>query len=265
MKYIRQSSHGVRLAWSAGYSAASRAPTPRPSAPPRCRTISGRRPRRALDLRAMPDAALGGIEGVAAMHGAAIVPQHQVADAPGVQPGVFIARRQRPELVEQRLGLRELETDDVGVAAAAQIKAFATGLRVGADQRVHGARRGPGIVAVGQPGAEIAAAVVGAVVFDLEPGEPALHRLAQALIAAVHAAKAGIAARRRDLDGVEHARHRRILEIGHVGVPRRLAGAQTADGDAVLDDVGDHVYLGLAVDETAAVLLHRRPVERAET
>jgi len=47
------------------------------------------------------DAAGGGIEGLAAMHGATVVPQHEVADPPGLVPGKGILRRMRPESVEK--------------------------------------------------------------------------------------------------------------------------------------------------------------------
>src|SRR5450755_1780709 len=49
--------------------------------------LPSRRRQFALDLGAMHDAALLGIEGVAAVHGAAVVPQHEVADAPDMLPG----------------------------------------------------------------------------------------------------------------------------------------------------------------------------------
>ena len=42
-----------------------------------------------------------GIEGVAAMHGGAVVPQHEVAHAPALIPAMLRSRRVRPQPVEQ--------------------------------------------------------------------------------------------------------------------------------------------------------------------
>ena len=55
-----------------------------------------------------------------------------------------------------------------------------------------------------------------------------------------------------------------FVQIRHVGVPHRLAVAEAADRLAVHLDVGDDVDLRHALDEAAAVLLDRRPVEVAE-
>src|SRR5258708_13595557 len=48
--------------------------------------IPSRRRQLALDLGAVHDAALLGVEGVAAVHGAPVVPQHAVAAAPAHPP-----------------------------------------------------------------------------------------------------------------------------------------------------------------------------------
>ena len=66
------------------------------------------------------------------------------------------------------------------------------------------------------------------------------------------------------LQGVERARLGRGLYIAHVGVPDRLAAAEAADRLPVLNDIGDDVEFGQALDETAAALLHRGPVKVAE-
>ena len=47
-------------------------------------------------------------------------------------------------------------------------------------------------------------------------------------------------------------------------MPDGFTGAEAADRDTVLDDIGDDVDLGESLDEPAAVLLDRRLVERAE-
>ena len=80
----------------------------------------------------------------------------------------------------------------------------------------------------------------------------------------VHAAERRIAAAGRHFERVEHARLGRHVEIGHVGVPHRFAVAEAADRLAVHLDVGDDVDLRQPLDEAAAGLLDRRPVEIAE-
>src|SRR5258708_10121802 len=76
----------------------------------------------ALDLRAMHDPPRVRIERIAPVHGAAIVPENQIADAPDVLPGEFRAIDEGPELVAQRLGLLERKSDQIGVAATAEIE-----------------------------------------------------------------------------------------------------------------------------------------------
>src|SRR5688572_18883861 len=60
---------------------------------------------RALDLRAQHVAAFVRVEGVAPVHGAAVVPHHQVADLPHLVPGQMRLGCMRPEAIEQRLAL----------------------------------------------------------------------------------------------------------------------------------------------------------------
>src|SRR5579863_2088086 len=75
---------------------------------------SGRRLSLALDLGPVHHAALGLIERVAPVHGAAIVPQDQVADAPAVRPDMLRPVDHRPDLVQHALGLGQRQTRDVG-------------------------------------------------------------------------------------------------------------------------------------------------------
>src|SRR3979490_2840541 len=112
---------------------------------------------------------------------------------------------------------------------AAEIKHAAPGVGVGADQRVHGARRGPWIVGWGDALAQIAATIVGAVVLYLQVRDLALQATRQCLVDRVHAAKRSVAAGRRDLESVKHTRHWRYAEIRHVGMPDGFAGAEAAD------------------------------------
>jgi hypothetical protein len=169
-----------------------------------------------------------------------------------------------PQLVKQRLGLGERHSVDIGVAAAAEIDAFAAGLGMGADQRVQGAGGGTRIVGRGHPGTRIAAAVAGAVMLDPEPGKLPFQRGRQNLVGAIHVEEAGVAAGRRYFERVKHARLGRMLPVGHIGVPHQRGIAETADRDAVIDHVGDDIDLRVAVDETPAVLLDRRRIEGAE-
>src|SRR5262245_17000563 len=76
----------------------------------RCPRSRLSRPRLALELGAMHDAPRGRIERVAPMHGAAIIPQHEIADSPDVLPGKFSPRHIAPQLVQQGFGLRKFES-----------------------------------------------------------------------------------------------------------------------------------------------------------
>src|SRR5713101_7038744 len=80
------------------------------------------RPLLALDLGPVHDPPCVRIECIAPVHGAAVVPQHNIADAPDVLPGELRPIDEAPKLIEQRLGLRKLEPDEIGVAAAAEIE-----------------------------------------------------------------------------------------------------------------------------------------------
>src|SRR5580704_2701189 len=65
------------------------------------------RTRFAFNLRAVPDAARTGIKRIAPVHGAAVVPQDEVANAPFVVPLEFFAVRLQPQFIEQGFRLRE--------------------------------------------------------------------------------------------------------------------------------------------------------------
>src|ERR1051326_7824360 len=75
-----------------------------------------------LDLRAVHHPARARIERVAAVHRAAVVPHHEIARAPVVPPRQRVARRVRPDLVEQRVALFERHPLDVRVAPAPEIQ-----------------------------------------------------------------------------------------------------------------------------------------------
>jgi sodium-dependent dicarboxylate transporter 2/3/5 len=217
-----------------------------------------------LDLGAVHDASGPGIERVAAVHDAAVVPQHQIAGAPVMPPRQRLAGRDVPDAIEKRVRFVDLEACEPGVPAASEIQMTTAGFRVDGDewmQRPGGLAR---IVGRRDAGADVAAAVVGAVVLDAHCMHAAAQILGEPIPRAVHGAEAGIATGRRHLERVERARLRRVGQVRHVGVPDRFARAKAADGDAVLDDVRHDVELGKAVNEAAAVLLDRRLIEGAE-
>ena len=81
-----------------------------------------------------------------------------------------------------------------------------------------------------------------------------LHRRGQRIPGGGGIGEAGVAQREavqdRHLDRIEHGGARRALGVAHVGMPG-LARAPRADGRTMLDDVGDEVDLGAAVDAEA--------------
>ena len=218
----------------------------------------------ALHLRAVHDASARRIERIATVHGAAVVPQHHVADTPRVVPGQLIARRVAPDLVQQRLQLRKRQPLDVCIAPPPEIQALPPGLRMRANQRMIHPGRLARIVGRRHALPHVTAAVVGAVVLHPPSRDALLQRIRQRLVGAVHVGEAGIPARRRNLDRIQHARLRRVLEIRHVGVPHRLARAEAADRNTVLDHVRHHVDFRMPVDEASPVLLDRREIQLAE-
>jgi len=217
-----------------------------------------------LDLGAMHDAPGARIERVAAVHDAAVVPEHQVAGAPLVAPRQRIGGGGLPDAIEQRVGLVERQPLEPRVAAPAEIEMPAAGFWVNTHERMERAGRRARVVARRDPGADVSAAVVGAVVLDAQLQRGRTQLLGQRVKRPVHRAEARVAAARRDFERVERARLRRVGQVRHVGVPDRFTCAEAADGDAVFDDVRDDVDLGVAVDEAPAVLLDGRLVERAE-
>jgi solute carrier family 13 (sodium-dependent dicarboxylate transporter), member 2/3/5 len=217
-----------------------------------------------LDLGAVHDAPRAGIERVAAVHDTAVVPEHQVADAPLVAPGQRVRGRGLPDAIEQRVGLVERQPLEPRVAAPAEIEMAAPGLGVDAHERVERAWRGARIVGRRHAGANVAPAVVRAVMLDAQLQGGCVQLRGQRVPRAVHRAEAGIATARWNLERVERARLRRVGQVRHVGMPDGFARAEAADGDAVLDDVRHDVDFRVALDETPAVLLDRRLIQRAE-
>src|SRR4051812_474294 len=75
-----------------------------------------------LDLRSVHDAAGCAIERIPPVHGGAIVPQQQVADAPAVLIAQIGPLDVRPQCIEQRVGVRRRKSFDIRIAPAAQIQ-----------------------------------------------------------------------------------------------------------------------------------------------
>src|SRR5579871_6405383 len=147
--------------------------TPPPAmtqAPPRAarreEAESSRQHRLADDLRAVHQAAEAFVEGVAAVHDAAVVPHHQVADAPLLVPGEALLRGVRPHGVEQFLALLDAQAMDVGAGPAAEEQRLALGDRMQADEGMDGARRLADVVrrleALAQLARRVAAGIVDA-------------------------------------------------------------------------------------------------------
>ena len=74
----------------------------------------------AADLGPVQDAAVLAVEGIAPMHGAAVVPQHHIAEAPSMAPDEAGLRRMGPKAVQQFLAFRHRKAGDVGVRPAAE-------------------------------------------------------------------------------------------------------------------------------------------------
>ena len=100
--------------------------------------------------------------------------------------------------------------------------------------------------------------------------DPALDGLLQVgrqrLVGREHVGEIGVAARfrRRHLQRVQHRGLRRHVDIGHVGVPHRLAVAEIADRLAVLDHVGDDVELRMLLEKWLAIGIGPGRIELAE-
>src|ERR1041384_3565379 len=87
--------------------------------------LSGLHRAGALELGAVHQAAGRGIEGVAAVHRAAIVPPDEVARLPILPPGEFLLGRVLPQEIEELLAFPNRQAENVGVDAAAAEKRLA--------------------------------------------------------------------------------------------------------------------------------------------
>src|SRR5262245_32861476 len=111
------------------------------------------------------------IESVAAMQGAAVVPDDQITLPPLLRPHVRTALDMSPQFVEQRVTVFILEADDPRVGAATEIERGPTSFRVPHDQWVNGTRPlGIGIALL-KALAELAGRIARRVVFARQPLE----------------------------------------------------------------------------------------------
>src|SRR6516225_3886383 len=109
--------------------------------------------------------------------------------------------------------------------------------------------------------ADIAAAVVRGIVLQTQICDSAPQFLRQSFISTVHAAEIGVAPFGRNLQRINDAGLRRVLEVRHVGMPRSFAGAEAADRFSIFDDIGDDIDFRMSLDKTPPGLLNWRPIE----
>src|SRR5262249_26779619 len=89
--------------------------------------------------------------------------------------------------------ISKLKSDQIGIAATAQIEHASVGVRVRAYQRMHCTGGGKRIISCRDALTDIAAAVVSAVVLNPEPGNAVLQFAQQCVIDGVHAAERCVA------------------------------------------------------------------------
>src|SRR4051812_20652843 len=87
-------------------------------------------------LHPMHDPARPGVERIAMMHYAAVIPHEYVAAAPLMMPCEIGARRVRPEHIEQRFRFVDGQAVDVRVRTAAQIKRVVSRIWMRTNDRV---------------------------------------------------------------------------------------------------------------------------------
>src|SRR5262245_23359669 len=93
----------------------------------------------ALDLRAVHDPPFGCIERIAPVQRAAVVPEDQIAGLPHMFPCELRPGDNFPKLIEERFGLGQVQADEIRITPTAEIKHAASGLRMSAYKRMHGA------------------------------------------------------------------------------------------------------------------------------
>src|SRR5579872_550022 len=117
-----------------------------------------------LHLRPVHDPAALRIKRVPPVHGAAVVPQHEVADAPHVVPRELVTRGKLPDFIEQSFRLRQPEPFEVCVPPPSKVQALPSRFGMCTHDRVIGPRRFSGIVRRRHALPDVSATVVGTVV-----------------------------------------------------------------------------------------------------
>lgn len=110
-----------------------------------------------------------------------------------------------------------------------------------------------------------AAGIVGAVVLDPTACNGLPQMVRQLARGGDHAAEPGVAAGVGNLQGMEHRRERRDVQIAHVGVPHRFTRTERSDrGAGRIEHVGNDIDVGIAGRAEPAVLLIGRRIQIAE-
>jgi hypothetical protein len=220
---------------------------------------------RTLDLGAMHDTARLPIEGIASVHGRAIVPEQEIADAPPVHIPEIGPFDMRPERIKQCFRFCRRKTFNAGVAPPAEIKARRARRGMTANSGMPSTRRLVRIVCGFDPLTQVAAAIVGAVVFDAATSYLGLQWFWEGNPSRMHAANPGVATHRGHLKGVEHGGVRWQLKVAHVGVPDRLSRPKSPQGLTLfVHHIRDHVNVGIPWRAQSAMLLDRWRVEFSE-
>src|SRR6266566_278001 len=222
------------------------------------------RARASFDLGAMQDPARIVVEGITPVHGRPVVPHYEIADLPNPAPDRCVVGGISPQPVEYRLRLRKRQSLDVSVATTAQVQNPAPGFRMSADKRMIYTRRMPRVIDGGCTLPDISAAVVRGVMFETEIRNFLFELVRQAFVGTIHIAEIGVAAFRGNFQRINHTGFRRIIEVRHIRMPTRFAGAQTADGLSIFDHVRNDVNFRMTFNKSAAALLNGRMVQFAE-
>ena len=129
---------------------------------------------------------------------------------------------------------------------APEIQSPAAGLRMRADERMHGSGRRLDTLVLGgvETVPNLALQGVGGIVPQPQRADAGPQVRGQRVQHLVHVDETGVATPVfRHLQGVERARLRRCLDIGHVGVPRQRAVVEKSDRLPIFQHVRDDEYL----------------------
>src|SRR5262245_27995985 len=112
-----------------------------------------------------------------------------------------------------------------------------------ANHRMESTWRFSWVVGRRHPGADVAPAVIGAIVFDFEARDPLPQPLRKRVECGIHGAKSSLAAGLRHFECIEDTRLWRIRKVRHVCVPDSFTGPEAPDGHTIFDDVRDDINL----------------------